>query len=332
MEMQERVFLTPENEADWLSMREVDVTSTEVAALFECHSYGLTEFSLYHRKRGTLEDDFKSNDRMKWGNRLEAAIAAGIAEDLGLIAEPMKVYGRIPSLRMGSSFDFKIVGLDDAYEGEDETYRDLFREHGTGILEVKNVDGLVFKRGWLEEDGAVEAPPQIEMQIQHQLEVSGFGWALGAPLIGGNTPKPFYRIRDREIGHAIRERVADFWSRVDAGDEPDPDYNSDAGAISKLYFESNGEEIDMSGDERLDELCAAHKEASDDEKDANGRKEAAKAEMLTIIGSAGKVITSNGSISAKTVAENPGTLITADMVGKRVGSRKGYRNFRLYMK
>ncbi len=30
----ERVTLIPANEADWLAMREQDVTSTEVAALF----------------------------------------------------------------------------------------------------------------------------------------------------------------------------------------------------------------------------------------------------------------------------------------------------------
>ena len=98
------------SEAEWLALRERDVTSTETAALFGCSPY-LTEYELWHRKTGQLPVEFEVNQRMVWGNRLESAIAMGIAEDFGLIVEPFKVYMRIPELRMGSSFDFKIIGL-----------------------------------------------------------------------------------------------------------------------------------------------------------------------------------------------------------------------------
>jgi len=105
-----REILSFESEAEWLAMRDKDLTSTEAAALFGCSPYA-TAYELFHRKRGQLVVEFETNDRMVWGNRLETAIALGIAEDHGLIVEPFKVYARIPELRMGSSFDFKIVGL-----------------------------------------------------------------------------------------------------------------------------------------------------------------------------------------------------------------------------
>lgn len=323
-----REILSFDTEAEWLAMRDKDLTSTEAAALFGCSPYATT-YELFHRKTGQLVVDFESNDRVVWGNRLEAAIAFGIAEDHGLIVEPFKVYARIPELRMGSSFDFKIVGLADGFTG-DETYRDLFRENGPGIMEVKNVDGLQFKRGWIADGEIMEAPPHIELQVQHQQEVADMEWTVIAPLVGGNTPMPFVRMRDRQIGEAIREKVAEFWKMVDTGKAPDPDFNVDGGTIAALLANDNGATIDMSDNNRLAEVVALHAVASADYKDAETRKDAAKAEILLIIGE-NKTVTGTGfKISAGSVKESPGTLIEPHMIGTRIGGRKGYRGMRVY--
>jgi len=323
-----RETLHPENEAAWLAMRQQDLTSTECAALFGCSPYA-TEYELFHRKTGQLEAEFEVNNRMVWGNRLEAAIAYGIAEDFGLLVEPFKAYVRIPELRMGSSFDFKIVGLADGFSG-DETYRDLFREHGVGIMEVKNVDGLQFKRAWIADGDDMEAPPHIELQVQHQQEVADLEWTLIAPLVGGNTPRPFHRLRNREYGEAIKAKVAAFWASVDAGKAPDPDFTKDGGTIARLLANDNGQTVDMSDNNRLAELVAEHASASADLKAAETRKDAAKAEILTIIGTNAKVLLNGCYISAGTTKDSAGTLIEPHMVGTRIGGRKGYRQMRIY--
>lgn len=298
-----RETITYSTEAEWLANRAVDLTSTEAAALFGASPY-MTEYELYHRKIGALPiNDFKANDRIRWGNRLEAAIAAGVAEDLGLIVEPFKSYMRIPQLRMGSSFDFKIVGLADGYTG-DETARDMFRAHGAGIMEVKNVDGLQFRRGWSDEGAGIEAPAHIEMQIQHQLEVADLEWSIIAPLVGGNTPVPIIRTRDRAIGDAIKLATAEFWNRVEHLTPPEPDFTADADTISKLNVENDGSSIDLSGDPRVYALCKAYKEAGADAKDAEDRKKAAKAELLTIIRAAKSVTATGFKISAGTNKES----------------------------
>lgn len=323
-----RELLTFSSEAEWLAMRDKDLTSTEVSALFGCSPYA-TAYELFHRKTGQLVVEFESNDRIVWGNRLETAIAMGIAEDHGLIVEPFKVYARITDLRMGSSFDFKIVGLAEGFTG-DETYRDLFRENGPGIMEVKNVDGLQFKRAWIADGAIMEAPPHIELQVQHQQEVADMEWTLVAPLVGGNTPMPFVRMRDRQIGAAIREKCAWFWSLVDTGKAPEPDYSVDGSTIAALLANDNGETVDMSSNNRLAEVVAEHAKASAEAKDADGRKDAAKAEILMIIGENKTVVGTGFKISAGTVKESLGTLIEPHMIGTRVGGRKGYRGMRVY--
>lgn len=324
----ERVTLTPANEADWLAMREQDVTSTESAALFTASPY-MTTYELYFRKRGEIASTFEVNERMRWGNRLEAAIAAGIAEDYGLVIEPFKSYMRIPSLRMGSSFDYKIVGTVPGFTGPTD-FIALFDEHGPGLMEVKNVDGLQFKRGWINDDEK-EAPPHIEFQVQHQMEVSGLGWTIITPLVGGNHPVPFARLRDMATGNIIRSRVAAFWDRVTKGEEPEPDFARDGETIARRYLESNGAAVDMTTNNRLRELVQVYEEAGAIIRAQGTVKDAVKAEIITIIGGSEKIQVADGwKISAGTVKESLGTLITPDMVGQYVGGRKSYRNVRVY--
>lgn len=326
-----REFLTFKTEEEWLTLRAEDITSTECSALFNCSPYS-TPYTLYHAKTGQLEVEFELNDRIRWGNRLETAIAYGIAEDTGLIVEPFKVYARIPELRMGSSFDFKIIGLDDSYSGTDETYRDLFRENGPGIMEVKNVDGLQFKRAWIADDHIMEAPPHIELQVQHQQEAADMEWTLIAPLVGGNTPMPFARLRDRRIGQAIVDKVGEFWHNVKIGKAPDPDFSQDADTIAQLLYQDNGEVVDMGDNEQLKALILKHEAAGEAFKSAEDTKKALKAEILLTIGHAAKVLVPGFSISAGTTKDSAGTLITPAHIGQRIGGRSGYRMMRIYTK
>jgi putative phage-type endonuclease len=315
-----RQTLAFDTEAQWLAMREADVTSTEAAALFGASPYA-TEYQLHHLKTGRLKAEFEANERMKWGNRLEAAIAHGIAEDTGLLVEPFKVYMRIPELRMGSSFDFQITGIVDSFKGPDFAQR-MFLEHGPGIMEVKNVDGLQFRRNWVEDGDEVEAPPHIEFQVQHQLEVANVGWSMIAPLVGGNTPKVILRERDPELGALIREKVAHFWARLDAGVSPEPDFAKDAQTVKDLYVETDGSTIDVSDNPRIAHLCQQYKNAAGDSKRAEGAKKAAVAEILTLIEAAQKVTGLDGfGLSAGTTKA---TFICTDRAASYVWKISGY--------
>lgn len=300
----QRETIVHATEAAWLEDRKRFVTSTEVAALFNAGSFIKTEYQLHHLKAGTVQpDEFNENNRVKWGLRLESAIAYGMADDLGLIVEPMKCFMTMPEFFLAASFDFAIIGITDDYEGDNEARR-MFREHGKGLLEIKNIDSLQFKRGWLDDGETIEAPVQYEFQVQAQMEVADLNWAILAPLVGGNTPKPVIRIRDRDAGEAIRTKARTFWHNMNAGKEPTPDYTKDGSTIAQVYRDNDGSSIDLSDNTRLAELCRAYKAAGAEEKAAKERKDAAKAEILTIIKHAQKIAYDGGKISAGTNKES----------------------------
>lgn len=307
-------IIVPSNQEHWLELRKKDVTSTESACLFGESPY-MTQFDLWHRKRSGVVPEFKTNDRMAWGNRLEAAIAYGIAEEQGWEVKPMKEYFRNPDLRMGSSFDFVITNLGEPVH-----------------LEIKNVDYLAFRDGWLEhDDGSIEAPTHIELQVQHQMAVSGFERAFIGAFIGGNRGVVIERHRDEPVIKAIRARVAAFWKTVDAGQEPDPVMPGDAEVIIRLnQYAKPGKVLSADGDDALAAMLEEYKVAAAAEKNAKEDKDVAKAKIFLHIGDAEKVLTSAWSVSCAMQADTPPTLITADMVGKTYGGREGFRNLRLY--
>lgn len=307
-------IIRPDTEAHWLTMRKLDVTSTESAALFGMSPY-VTHYDLWHRKHSGIVPEFKTNERMVWGNRLEAAIAYGIADEQGWKIEPLKSYYRIPDLRIGSSFDFVITNLPD----------------GPVHLEIKNVDYLAFRDGWIEhDDGSIEAPEHIEMQVQHQMAVSGFKRSFIGAFIAGNRGVVIERQRDEDVIAAIKAKVADFWSSVDGNVEPEPIMPGDAEAVIRLnQYAQPGKILDAGDDANIASLIAEYKAAAATEKNASEDKEVAKARLFEAIGDAEKVLLDAWTISAGIQAETPPTLITADMVGKTYGGRKGFRNLRI---
>lgn len=301
--------ITPANEKEWLELRTKDVTSSEVAALFGISPY-ITAFELWHRKKDGNVVTIEQNDPMKWGIRLQDSIALGVAQDNNWKVHRMDEYMRDDELRIGSSFDFSID------QDEDGT-----SNHGAGILEIKNVHGLVYKDQWLEnDDGSVEAPPHIELQVQHQLLVSGRKFAYIAALTGGNKVVLIRREPDAAVISAIKAKVKEFWISIEANKPPSPDYSADAEFISKLYgYAEVGKVFDASGDKEIIDLALKHKQFTADEKKAKEGKDAVKAQLLMKIGESEKVICDGFSISCGAVA--PTRIEAYD--------RAGFRMFRL---
>ncbi len=305
-----------QNQHQWLTERAKDVTSTEVSALFGLSPY-LTEFELFHQKRDAVVVKIEPNERMKWGNRLESAIAQGAAEDMGWNIAKLNVYMRDQAARIGSSFDFEIKSS----------------ANGPGILEVKNVDWVQYQKNWIDDgNGNIEAPEHIELQVQHQMEISGFEWCAIVALVGGNEQKIVLRNRDRDIGKSIREKTGEFWNRVLQNQPPSADYTRDAEFIVKQLRRDAVEGLVAEADAELENMIRdyefIHKEHADLEK----LKIQRRAEILERIGHASKVLTSFGSLSTGQVKGRSGTLITPEMVGTVIGATEGYRNFRFYPK
>lgn len=306
-----REIIHPASEQHWLELRTKDITSTEISALFGISPY-VTEFEIWHRHHDNLAVEFQENERMKWGPRLQDSIAAGIAEDNGWLVRRMDEYIRLPELRLGASFDFSI----------EQGRMTANMPDYLGLLEIKNIDSLQLRDKWIIDGENIEAPPHIELQVQHQLLVSGRQFAYIGALVGGNRVILIRREPSPEIHEAIKQKSAAVWKSIDEGIEPKPDFSRDADFVSKLYgYAEPNKILDAKDNRELEGLMRIYQDATEDEKAAAIKKSSAKAEILTLIGDAEKVLGDGWSISAGLIGEVEMKF-----------TRKAYRNFKPYFK
>ena len=306
------------DEQSWLENRLLDVTSTEVSALYDLSPYQ-TEFELYHQKKEKLVVRIDDNERMLWGRNLESAIAHGAADTMGWEIYKFDDYLSNPETRMGSSFDYKIT-KSNKFDQPDE---------GVGILEIKNVDGIAYRKNWKDDgNGNIEAPEHIELQIQHQMEVADINWCALVALVGGNTQKIIFRKRDRAIGEDLTKKVGEFWTKVKAGTPPSIDYLKDAEYMIKTLHNQADAGVMLDADEDMDKLIGEYNMINKELHSMSKTKDSIKAQILERSQKASKILSKYGTISCGMSKESKGKLITKDMVGTYQSPRKGYRMFR----
>ena len=298
------------NKQDWLENRLLDVTSTEVSALFNVNPYQ-TEFELYNQKKDKVVINLEDNERMAWGRRLEDSIAQGCAASQGWDVEPFDVYMSDPHNRMGSSFDYRITS-----------------ERETGIMEVKNVSEYIYKSKWIEENDNLEAPPHIEMQLQYQLHIANIEWGCIVALVGGNTQKLIIRRRDREMGKIFETKVKEFWDRVKSGTPPDVNYDRDSNYMIKNLFNHADPSLIMNADEDMDQLIDDYNSINREYVSLGKTKDSIKAQILEKSLGSSKILSKYGTINCGMTKGSQGKFITPDMVGTYINPRKGFRQFK----
>ena len=298
-----RETIRPATEAQWLDLRKQDVTSTMVSALYGLSPY-LTEFELWHSKRSGLELPFEPNERIRKGQCIQDYAAEEVARKHGWTVWRMDEYIRIPELRMGSSFDYRVK----------------CPERGDGVLEIKAVDYFRHKAAWV--DG--EAPEHIEIQLQHQLEVADkYEWGMIAAFTSIYDWHEYERDRDREMGAALVQRVRQFWADVEAGNEPDPDFYRDDAVIKALHI-GGPEPLDRTEDLEFNALLSRYSLLKDQKKETIEEFEAVQAEIIRRLGNHSEAYGERLKFKTTWVKDNPGKEVTADMVGTRIGERKGF--------
>jgi predicted phage-related endonuclease len=316
----------PKTEAEWLALRHQYISSTESAPLFGLGSYQ-TPYELGISKQAKEPPaSLDSNERVRWGKRLQEAIAKGISEEYGVRVRRVTGYAVHPECRLGASFDYEIVGITKGEDGqelkvEDPMLQQMYRDLGPGVLEIKNVDRLIFKREWKKEDGELEAPPQFEIQVQHQLEaIQTRTWAAIGVLVGGNEAILVLRERDEDFGAAIRAKVDAFWADLAQGKLPPITLPQDVEIIRRIYLSSSaGKVYDGSADEELKQLCTHYNETAALAKMYEESRKTLGAKILMKIGDAERATAAGFSIAAGTVPE---TWVERYL-------RKAYRNVRV---
>jgi putative phage-type endonuclease len=288
-------IIKPTSQQHWLALRTMDVTSTETAALFGLSPY-TTEFELWHRKKDAVVVTIDENERMKWGTRLQDSIALGIAQDENWEVRRMDEYIRDPELRLGASFDFSIEKFVPHME---------IPEHEKGLLEIKNVDSLVARDSWpCDEEGNIEAPHHIEIQVQQQLAITGRASVHIGALVGGNRVLLLERRPDPDVIAAIKQKVAAFWKSIEENRPPRPDFIRDADFIASLYgYADAGKILDFRDDQEFTDLALQHKELGEEIKGLEEMRAGVKSKMLMAMLDAEKIIGDGFTITAGMVSE-----------------------------
>lgn len=289
------------------------VGASEASALFGCNPW-LTEFELWHRKAGNIAtpefnnvnaDGSPDDERIYWGVKLEAAIIEGAKERFGYIDRPPADGPLSNGKGLGGHPDRRVI----------------CPKRGPGIVEAKMVDWLV-RKGWGDE------PPQNYLvQGNTYSGLDDVAWFDILALVGGNKLERFqYDFRPRLYAETER-RVEDFWRSIHEGRAPKADYARDGDVIAELYTPGGDEVLDLRGDNLAMSAALEWLEADRVCKEAAGRRDAARAELMDKLGEAGVGLLDGLTIKAPTVAASPDTTITEKMVGQVLKGRKAHRRF-----
>lgn len=303
-------YLQISDEAAWLKKRNDYVTSTEVSALFGLSPW-MTAFELYHNKRGNADTSLQDTNFLAFGRLIEEPVCQMVLlEHPDWTIRPMRVFAYDDEDKIGASFD-RVVTLSDGK---------------VGLLEVKSISYKEYKKKFIEHaPDDIEAPENYEIQMQMQLEViRRYDFCLMAVFVLDTRElKYIYRYRDEEMGAQLRQAVRDFWAMTEA---PAPDYARDKSLIAKMLPAADPDNtLDATENNRITELAAMYKAEKDLEKQSKENADKFYAELLVLLGNARYAWTNSHKITVSDIKPNPGTEITADMVGEIIGAKSGYK-------
>ena len=262
-----------ETKDKWLAARESTLGASESAAILGLAPDGReSEFSLWAKKTGLVPVEELDGEWLELGQILEGPIADLYARRTRnvLWAPPssfcVAVHPRFPFLT--ATVDRWII---EATGHEDR-----------GDLEIKNVGA--FNSDW--RDGKdISLPLYVQAQVQHQLAVTGFGWAVVAALIGGNSLKTIEVARNQEFIDELEAKAVEFWDRVQRKEAPAIDGSvASNNAVKVLHMDDSGETVDLDEDTRS--LADGWEEAKEDEKTAKAHALEADNKLRAMLGKA----------------------------------------------
>lgn len=257
----------------WLKLRSSDVTASVAAALLGIHPY-TTAYALWALKTGRIAEDAEETPPMRRGRLLEPVAVQLLREDRPdwqISDHPVGLYFRDPVARIGATPDLLARN-----------------EHGKwGIVQLKSVDPMIFRRDWRDAEGNITPPLWIVIQAIIECHLCGFEWAAVAPMVVGHGVElpvvgvPLHAgVIDR-----IKTEVAAFWRMIEEGRHPDVDYGRDAALIEQLYAPT-GETIDLALDNAAPDLADEKDRLASEKSAIEARQKAIKAELLTKLGGA----------------------------------------------
>jgi putative phage-type endonuclease len=274
---------------DWLEIRKQGIGSSDAAAAVGLNPYK-SQLELWLEKTGRDAGMPKAAPQdeespMYWGNVLEPIVAWHYSK------RTKHKVRRINAVLQHSELPWMLANIDREVIGADDVQ----------ILECKTT-GINGARLWKE-----GVPEYVQLQVMHQLAVTGKQTADVAVLLGGQTLEIHRIERDEQMIASLIELERQFWHYVESDTPPPADGTASAeAALRCLYPEDSGQTIDLSQHAGLTaayiELKAVRQSIADKEK-----REAELKQMLQqAMGAASRAEFSNGYVSWRKAKDSEG--------------------------
>jgi putative phage-type endonuclease len=267
---------------EWLEVRKHGIGSSDAAAAVGLNPYK-SQLELWMEKTGRDTDLPKPDPTdttapVYWGTLLEPIVAASYTQQTGRKVRKVNAVLQHPDRPwMLANIDREVVGASDVQ-----------------ILECKTA-GEFGARHW--RDGV---PEYVQLQVQHQLAVTGKQAADVAVLLCGQQLKVHRIERDDSLIAKLMLLQERFWHYVTT-DTPPPTDGSDssATALQYLYPRDNGKQLDFSQDSQMSALFTDLQDARSQVDKYKQLEEQYKQQIQQAMGDASKAAFETGSVSWK---------------------------------
>lgn len=216
----------------WLTIRQSGIGSSDAAAAVGLNPYK-SQLELWMEKTGRLNTRTETHDNTNeddntplfWGTVLEPIVAEHYARRTGFKVR------RVNAILQHPTYPWMLANLDREVVGSDAVQ----------VLECKTA-GINGAKLW--RDGV---PEYVQLQVMHQLAVTGQQAADVAVLVGGHELRTYRLERDDALIEGLITLEAEFWRHVEEDIPPPADASDSAGAALRALFPSDDQRtIDVS--------------------------------------------------------------------------------------
>ena len=265
---------------EWLQVRQRGIGSSDAAAAVGLNPYQ-SALELWLRKTGQdehLAQDDPNDDSspMYWGTLLEHIVAAQYTKRTG------RRVRKVNAVLQHPEHSWMLANLDREIVGSDEVQ----------ILECKTA-GINGSRLW--KDGV---PEYVQLQVMHQLAVTGKQAADVAVLLGGQELQIHRIERDEAMIAQLIALERQFWDLVEQKIPPAVDGSDSADKALRALFPQDTEECqDFSTDRGLCTLFEDYLDTKGQAERLKAEEDRLKQQLQMAMGNSSKAVFETGSIT-----------------------------------
>ena len=297
---------------EWLNIRKKGIGSSDAAAAVGLNPYK-SQLELWMEKTGRdseLPQLDPSDDTSPafWGTILEPIVASHYTNKTGNRVRRINAVLQHPDPELSwmlANIDREVIGVEDVQ-----------------ILECKTA-GINGSRLWKE-----GVPEYVQLQVMHQLAVTGKQAADVAVLLGGQHLE-IYRIERNETMIAqLIELERQFWNYVETDTPPPADGSASADtALRCLFPQDHGETVDFTVDEELTAAYETLKQVRETISEQEKQESALKQKIQQAMGDASRAVFASGAVTWKK-AKDSVTVDTKALLRDLPHLREQYESLR----